>query len=79
MGGVTIKQLNRVLNCIIGAFIGVFIGQCIWQYGDVCRNPEFYAVTSAPWYISIIFYAVVTVVIIAIVLAVKLFINKYFK
>ena len=73
------KQLNCVLNCIIGAFLGVFIGQCIWQYGDFCRNPEFYAVTSAPWYTSIIFYAVVTVVIIAIVLAVKLFINKYFK
>ena len=70
------NKLNRFLNCLIGAFIGVFLAGSIYTYWDYKTHPEIYAVTSAPWYTSILLFGIITLAIILVALVIKLIIRK---
>ena len=69
---VMLKKLNRICNAVIGAFIGVFIGNVIYTLWDFKTHPDLYAVQSAPWYTGILINGIVTVVIVAIAVIIKL-------
>lgn len=69
-----LKRLYQILNTIIGAFIGAFIGHSIYKFWDFKSHPDLYAMQSAPWYTSILLWAIVTAVIIVIAVIIKLII-----
>ena len=79
------KKINTILNCVIGAFVGVFFEESIFTCWDYKTHPEIYAVTSAPWYTSILLFGIITLAIILVALVIKLIIrirfdrNKYQK
>ena len=70
------RMFNQILNTIIGAFVGVFIGHGIYVFWDFKAHPDLYAMQSAPWYTSIIFYGIVTVVVLTAAIIIKLIIRK---
>ena len=74
-----LKKLNLILNTIIGSFIGVFIGHGIYVFWDFKSRPDLYTMQPAPWYTSIIFYGIVTVVVLIVAIIIKLIIRKKLK
>ena len=74
-----LKKLNLILNTIIGSFIGVFIGHGIYVLWDFKAHPDLYAMQSAPWYTSILLYGVMTIIVVAIAVIIKLIIRKKIK
>ena len=73
------KMLDLVLNYIIGAFIATFVGNVIYRFWDFKAHPDLYAMQSAPWYTSILLYGVVTIIVVAIAVIIKLIIRKKIK
>lgn len=73
------KQLNRILNTIIGTFVGVFIGHGIYVFWDFKTHPDLYAMQSAPWYTSILFYGIVTAIILLVAVIIKWIIRRKLK
>lgn len=69
-------MINQILNVIIGTFIGVFIGNGIYKFWDFNSHPDLYAIQSAPWYTGIILQGIITVIVVAISIIIKLIIKK---
>ena len=69
-------KINTFLNCLIRAFIGVFLARSVYTYWDYKTHPELYAVSSAPWYTTILLFGVVSAGIILAAFIVKLMIGK---
>lgn len=74
-----LKKINRILNIIIGTSIGVFIGHGIYIYWDYKAHPDLYAMQSAPWYTSILFYGLFTIIALIAVIVIKLVIRHRLK
>lgn len=74
-----LRKLNQFLNTVIGSSVGVFIGHGIYVFWDFKEHPDLYAMQSAPWYTSILFYCAVTVVVVAAAVTIKLVIRKKLK
>ena len=74
-----VKTLDRFLNMVIGVFVGVFIGHGIYVFWDFKAHPDLYAMQSAPWYTSILFYGVATAVVLVIAIIIKLIIRQKLK
>ncbi len=70
------KMINQILNVIIGTFIGVFIGNGIYKFWDFNSHPDLYAIQSAPWYTGIILQGIITVIVVAISIIIKLIIKR---
>lgn len=70
------KKFNDFLNIMIGSFFGVFLGRSIHAYWFYKTHPEIYVYSSAPWYTDIIFYAIISGVIIVALLIVKFFVKR---
>ena len=70
------KRLNTILNTIMGSFAGVFIGYSIYTFWDFKTHPGLYALTSAPWYSSILVHSAVTLVILAICAGIKIVMKR---
>lgn len=62
------KKLYNSLKIALWCSIGVFVGDCLFQYYDYKSHPELYEVESAPWYLGIEIYGIITVVIVAVIL-----------
>lgn len=69
-------MINQILNVIIGTFIGVFIGNGIYKFWDFNSHPDLYAIQSAPWYTGIILQGIITVIVVAISIIIKLIIKR---
>ena len=67
--------LILALMCVIGAFLGSTIYTC-WDYH---ARPGLYALTSAPWYISIVMYGILTAIAAAVLLAAMYMVKKKLK
>ena len=65
------KKINQILNIIMGSFIGVFIGSGLYKYWDFQKYPDLYVIQSAPWYISILINGLLTLVLLAVCMIVK--------
>lgn len=69
-------KINNFLNCLIGAFIGVFLSRSVYTYWDYKTHPELYAMSSAPWYTTILLFGIVSGGIILAAFIVKFMIGK---
>ena len=67
----TKRILNLILNCIIGILIVAFLAGSLYRYWDYQARPDFYAVMSAPWYLSIQLSGIATAVVIVVCLVLK--------
>ena len=67
--------LILALMCVIGAFLGSTIYTC-WDYH---ARPGLYALTSAPWYTSIVMYGILTAIAAAVLLAAMYMVKKKLK
>ena len=55
----------------MGSFIGVFIGSGLYKYWDFQKYPDLYVIQSAPWYTSILINGLLTLVLLAVCMIVK--------
>ena len=67
----TKRILNLILNCIIGILIVAFLAGSLYRYWDYQARPDFYAVMSAPWYLSIQLSGIAAAVVIVVCLVLK--------
>ena len=67
--------LILALMCVIGAFLGSTIYTC-WDYH---AHPGLYALTSAPWYTSIVMHGILTAIAAAVLLAAMYMVKKKLK
>lgn len=74
-----LDKLNELLNLIIALVVGLFTGHSVYILQDYNKYPDLYAMRSAPWYMSIVVYAVLTVVVIAIAVIIKVVAHKKMK
>lgn len=65
------RTLNLLLNCIIGISIVAFLAGSLYRYWDYQARPDFYAVMSAPWYLSIQLWGIAAAVVIVVCLVLK--------
>ena len=70
------KRLNTILNTVMGAFAGVFIGYSIYTFWDFKTHPGFYALTSAPWYSSVLVHGAVTLAVLVICAVIKVVMKR---
>lgn len=63
------KKLYTVLKAVFWCVIGAFLGSTIYTCWDYHARPGLYALTSAPWYISIVMYGILTAIAAAVLLA----------
>ena len=50
------KKLYTVLKAVFWCVIGAFLGSTIYTCWDYHARPGLYALTSAPWYTSIVIF-----------------------
>ena len=65
------KKINQILNIIMGSFIGVFIGLGLYKYWHFQKYPDLYVIQSAPWYTGILINGLLTLVLLAVCMIVK--------
>ena len=73
------KKIYNHLNILLWVFIGVFIGSSIYKYYDYKTHIDLYAMTSAPWYLSIQISAILTIIIEVVILLSMWIIKKKMK
>lgn len=71
-----LKRLDFILNILMGSFIGVFLGCWAYTFWDYKTHPDLYAMWSAPWYTNVQIYGMLTAVLLAVALIIKLAIRK---
>ncbi len=72
----SLGKVDRFLNSVIASFSGVFLGHVLYKYSHFKENPGLYEMQSAPWYMSIQIYALVTCVILTAAVLAKCFLKK---
>ena len=65
------RTLNLILNCIIVILIVAFLADSLYRYWDYQARLDFYAVMSAPWYLSIQLSGIATAIAVAVCLVLK--------
>ena len=75
------KKLYEILRTAIWCAVGVFIGRSIYQCYDYFSHPQLYtmAVTSEPWYLSILVSGVIAAVLVLILRGTLYFVKKKIK
>lgn len=74
-----LKKLDCCLNIIMVLVVIWFIGHGIYAFWDYKTHPDLYVVQSAPWYIGIYIYGIVTLILLAVLVIAKLIIWKKLK
>ena len=70
------KKLYTVLKTVFWCVIGAFIGPTLYTCYDYHARPGLYALTSAPWYTSIVMHGILTAIVCAILLATMVVVKK---
>lgn len=73
------KTVKKIINTVMGAFVGVFIGHSVYVIWNYKKQPELYAMQSAPWYTSIMVYGGFTLVVLVVCLIIKIILARYEK
>ena len=73
------KKANHILNIVIGACIGVFIGRTLFLLRDHKKNPDLYAMQSAPWYTGLLVSGAFTLAVVVLCLLLKLLLLRRMK
>ena len=70
------KRSNVLLNTFMIAIVGAFVGHGIYVVWNFKTHPEIYAAQSAPWYTSILFYGVFTLIVLLVCAVIKVIIKR---
>ena len=73
------KKLYTVLKAVFWCVIGAFLGSTIYTCWDYHARPGLYALTSAPWYTSIVVHGIFTAIVCAVLLAAMAAVKKKSK
>ena len=73
------KKLYTILKAVFWCVIGAFFGSTIYTCWDYHAHPGLYALTSAPWYTSIVMYGILTAIAAAVLLAAMYMVKKKLK
>lgn len=60
----------------MGSFIGVFLGSGLYKYWHFLKYPDLYVVQSAPWYTGIIVQGLLTLMLLAVCIIVKVILKE---
>lgn len=71
------NRCYKMLKIGVWCVISIFVGSSIYKYYDYTKYPDLYAVTSAPWYLSIEIAGLFTAVIVVILLILMWIIKKF--
>lgn len=71
-----LKNINNLANVIIGCSVGTFIGHGMYQYWEMKKYSDLYAMQSTAWYTSVILWGCVTAAIVGIAVLVKVAVRK---
>lgn len=71
--------IKNILNIIMAYFICDFLRHSIIVVRDYKTSPELYAVQSAPWYSSILFYGAITFLVVGVGTLIKVVLNHIEK
>ena len=74
-----LTKIRDFIKIFIGVDIATLIGKSLFIWWDYKNNPGFYAMYSAPWYVEIIAYAVVTFGVATVLLAVYFILGHILK
>lgn len=70
------NRILKLLKVFMWVMIGVFCADTIYRIYEYKKYPELFAAQSAPWYTDIIFFGIVTVVIVALCLLLRWIVGK---
>ena len=70
------KKVNIFLNTMMIFFISFFIGHGIYEVWKFKTHPELYVTQSTPWYTSILFYGVLTLIVLLVCAVIKAIIKR---
>lgn len=73
------KGLYNALGIILGLCIGAFAGYSAFQSWHYFTHRDMYALTSAPWYYTIIFAGIITAVVGVIIIIALAIVKKRMK
>lgn len=73
------KRVYNILKIVLWVSVGVFVGSSIYKYYDYKTHLDLYAMTSAPWYLSIEINALFTLIIIVVVSGLMWIVKKKMK
>lgn len=72
-------KMKKMLNAVMSVCLGYYIGHFIFVLWNHYRQPEIYAMQSAPWYTSLWVYGIVVLAVIGICILIKLILNHIEK
>lgn len=70
------KKAREFCRLFMWANIGAFVGRAIHVYSFYRKHPEFYALTSAPWYAELLLPLIFTVAMTLILVVVQVILKK---
>ena len=73
------QKLYAVLKTVFWCVIGAFIGPMLYTCYDYHARPGLYALTSTPWYTSIVVHGILTLIVCAVLLAAMVVVKKKSK
>ena len=73
------QKLYTVLKTVFWCVVGAFIGPTLYTCYDHYARPGLYALTSAPWYTSIVVHGIFTAIVCAVLLAAMAAVKKKSK
>ena len=73
------KKLYSVLTIALWSFVGVFVGASLYWCWDYYRRPGLYALTSAPWYLSIQINGILTAAVVLLLLLAMQIVTRKIK
>lgn len=71
-----LKKVNSSLTFFMWFCLWSNLGRLVWTYYDFRAHPNLYAMRSAPWYLSCVLYALITLVLLIPVVIAKLIIRR---
>ena len=70
------KKLEHFFAILEGTAIGLFLGKLLYLLWHTRAYPEFYAMQSAPWYLSILLNGLFTAVILLVLLVLRRLVKR---
>lgn len=74
-----LRKIRNIIKMFIVVDIATLVGKSLFVWWDYKNHPGLYAMRSAPWYLEIIAYAIVTVFVVVVALAVYLCLGHIMK
>ncbi len=74
-----LKTLEIILNIVMGLCVVLFLGCSVYRAWDYKTHYDRYVGDSAPWYLGIQIYGLLTAIILVVLLVIKLGVRKKLK